>query len=209
MIPEPIQHWRRRRRWRVASVLGVVVLLSALDHAREPIRRAARDQDYHGRVARVIHAADGDTLDLDLPDGSRPMTRVRLWGVDCPEIAHAPGETDAHFGREATAFVRREIVGRSVRVELDRNRDHRDRYGRLLAYLTVLPDGSDGEGELLNRMLIDRGLAYADRRFDHVRAREFLAAEQRAEKAKAGLWATVRREQMPAWRQDHARVRGK
>lgn len=209
MIPDLVKRWRRRRRWRVASVLGVVVLLSALDHAREPIRRGARDQDYHDRVARVIHAADGDTLDLELPDGGRPMTRVRLWGVDCPEIAHAPGETDAHFGREAANFVRREVVGRRVRVELDRNRTNRDRYGRLLAYLYVVAEGSDTEGELLNRMLIERGLAYADRRFGHVREREFVAAEQRAEKAKAGLWATVRREQMPAWRRDIARVGGK
>lgn len=208
MIPDPVKQWRRRRRWRVAGVLGVVVLLSALDHARGPGRRAARQQDYHGRVARVIHAADGDTLDLDLPDGGRPMTRVRLWGVDCPEIAHAPGETDAHFGREAADVVRREIVGRRVRVELDRNRNNRDRHGRLLAYLYVIPDGFDGEGESLNRMLIDRGLAYADRRFDHAREREFVAAEQRAEKAKVGLWAAVRREQMPAWRQGITRDHG-
>ncbi len=207
-MPEPVIQWRRRARWRVAGVLGVVVLISALDHARGPGRRAARQQEYHGRVARVIYAADGDTLDLDLPDGGRPMTRVRLWGVDCPEIAHAPGEIDAHFGREAADFVRREVVGRRVRVELDRNRSNRDRYGRLLAYLAVLAEGSEGEGELLNRMLIDRGLAYADRRFDHVRMQEFVAAEQRAEKSRVGLWAKVQREQMPPWRQNLARDRG-
>lgn len=207
MKTEPVKQWRRRARWRVAAALGVVVLLSALDHARAPGRRAAKQQDYHGRVARVIYAADGDTLDIDLPDVGRPTTRVRLWGVDCPEIAHAPGESDAHFGREAADFVRREVIGRRVRVELDRNRSSRDRYGRLLAYLTVLADGfGDREGESLNRALIDRGLAYADRRFDHVRKREYLAAEQRAEKAKAGLWATVRPEQMPSWRQEAART---
>jgi endonuclease YncB( thermonuclease family) len=207
----PVERWRRRRRWRITAALLIVAAVSALDHGGALGRRATPARGYDGRIATVVYAADGDTVDLDVPDGGRPSTRVRLWGVDCPEIAHGPGEVDAYFGREATEFVRRQVVGRRVRIELDPNRSSRDRYGRLLAYLYVLGETEIGKGEvdrpvaggegvLLNRLLIERGLGYADRRFDHVRKKEFVEAEKRARRDVVGLWAGVQREQMPAWR---------
>lgn len=158
---------------------------------------AGSDRDrYHGVEATVTYAADGDTIDVDIPDGKRSLTRVRLWGVDCPETAHGPDDVDAYFGPEAKAYVGEHVVGRRVRLALDPNRRPRDRYHRLLAY-AYLVDG----GAMLNEELVLRGLAYADRRFDHVFRHRFGEIEKRAMREKAGLWKQVTARQMPEWRQ--------
>ncbi|MCE5184542.1 MAG: hypothetical protein LLF76_00255 [Planctomycetaceae bacterium] len=45
-------------------------------------------QKYHGRAFTVLEVIDGDTLDIDIPDGKFPDTRIRLLGVDTPETRH-------------------------------------------------------------------------------------------------------------------------
>jgi micrococcal nuclease len=186
----------RRRRWITAGVLLGLGALSVLDHAGVFGYRGDDRQDYHGATATVTYAADGDTIDVDIPDGRRRVTRIRLWGVDCPETAHEKGRQDAYFGRQATDFVRQEVVGRRVRLELEPNHRSRDKYGRLLAYVYLAETG-----QMLNEVLITRGLAYADRRFPHVFKHRFAGLEKKAVKHKAGLWAGVTPQQMPAWRQ--------
>ncbi len=186
----------RRRKLITILVLLVVGVVSAMDHAGVFGHRGGDRRTYHDVLATVTYAADGDTIDVDIPDGNRDVTRIRLWGVDCPEIAHGEGEPGAHFGREATDFVRGEIVGRRVRLVLDPNRRSRDKYGRLLAYVYLADTG-----ELLNEMLVQRGLAYADRRFPHVFKRRFVSIEKKVIKQRIGLWAEVTPEQMPGWRQ--------
>ncbi len=171
-------------------------MLSALDHAGVFGYRGSRRADFNGAVATVTYAADGDTIDVDIPDGSRAVTRIRLWGVDCPEIAHRDGEEDAYFGCEAVEFVRQNVVGRRVRLELDPIRSPRDRYDRLLAYVYL-----EDTGEMLNETLVTQGLGYADRRFRHVFKDRFVKVEKKAMRQQVGLWAGVKPEQMPAWRQ--------
>jgi micrococcal nuclease len=186
----------QRKRLAAGGVFLVVASLSALDHAGVFGGRAGERATLDGVEATVVWAADGDTIDVDIRDGTRPSTRVRLRGIDCPEVAHRPGEKDDHFGREAADFVRRRIVGQRVRLELDPHRPHRDRYGRLLAYVFLLRSG-----EMLNEELIRLGLAYADRRFPHVFHQRFVQVEKRVMKLKVGLWEGAKPGMMPAWRQ--------
>jgi endonuclease YncB( thermonuclease family) len=72
----------------------------------------------------------------------------------------------------------------------------RDRYDRLLAY--VYPPDSQS---MLNEDILEHGLGYADTRFPHVWRERFVQLEARARRQKTGLWAEVRPEQMPEWRQ--------
>jgi len=58
-------------------------------------------------VTRVV---DGDTIIV----GARE--RVRLIGVDTPETKH-PQKPVEYFGREATAFTKKMVQGRRVRLE--------------------------------------------------------------------------------------------
>lgn len=189
----------RRRRMLLAGAVAVVVLLSILDHAGFFGYRGNDRWRYDGVVATVTRAFDGDTLEVDLADGAQAVTRIRLWGVDSPELAHAPDESDAYFGREAADTVQQHVVGRPVRIALDPNHETRDRYGRLLAYL-FLEDSSI----TLNEMLVERGLAYADPRYPNAMKTRLAALEKEATRLKAGLWAGVTLEKMPGWRQRSA-----
>lgn len=133
----------------------------------------------------VKRAVDGDTLLLQ--DGRR----VRLIGVDTPETKH-PRRPVEPFGPEASAFTRDHVEGRSVRLEFDKER--RDRYGRILAYVY------QEEGDwLLNEELIRAGLGRAVTRFPYSAAmkRRFRNAEQQAREAGEGIWSTESRPQIP------------
>jgi micrococcal nuclease len=137
---------------------------------------------------------DGDPIDIDIPNGKYRTTRIRLWGVDTPETAASP-RGEKYFGPEAKAFTESLVDGKQVRVVLTTQRT-RGKFGRLLAYVYL----DDGE-TMLNEELVIKGFAYADHRFDHPWKKRFLDLEKRAQKDKTGLWAEVKFEQYPAWRQ--------
>ena len=63
-----------------------------------------------------------------------------------------------YFGREASAFTRAALEGKTARLERDRTGDTRYRYGRLLRYVYLA-------GDNFNARLIREGYAHAYRRF--------------------------------------------
>lgn len=145
------------------------------------------------RDVAVVDVVDGDTLEVQMPDGS--VETVRLLGVDAPETyaesdpAEFEGIPDTRAGRgclqaageNATAFTEDMLAGGTVRVRTDPTADRRGSYGRLLAYVTVA-------NESLNRALLARGHARLyDTQFQ--RRDEFAAVEDRAQAAGRGLWA--------------------
>lgn len=77
-------------------------------------------------VGTCVSAHDGDTLTVQIRG---QQEKVRLLGIDTPELAQAP------WGPRAAAFTRRLAVGHEVRLETDVQ--PRDRYGRILAYVHV------------------------------------------------------------------------
>lgn len=118
--------------------------------------------------ARVVIVGDGDTLEL-IPSGESQPIRIRLEGIDAPEL-------NEPFGREATTYTRRLLYQQQVRVE---GRDV-DGYGRLVA--RVLVGGRDA-----SRALLEAGLACHFTRFanDPVLA----AAERQARSTNLGFWS--------------------
>ncbi len=184
--------WRRRPLLTVALLaIGTLVV-----YERGLGRLAAEDDytRYHDQVFDVVNVVDGDTFDINIPDGRYPTTRIRLWGVDTPEVAGSPGGA-MHFGSEASAFAKRRLMGRKVRIVLSPTKT-RGKYGRLLAYVYLEPSDT-----MFNELLLEHGYAYADWRFPHPYKRQFKAIEKRALKAGVGLWAEITDEQKPAWRQ--------
>lgn len=93
------------------------------------------------RQMKVLVVIDGDTFDMLDRKGRRH--RVRLQGVDCPEIGQP-------FGMEVRATVDAWLKGKWVTLRLT----GRDKYRRRLAHIW-LPDGS-----LLSRRLLWQGLAH-------------------------------------------------
>ena len=87
-------------------------------------------------TARVERVIDGDTIRVRHQGKSYT---VRLIGVDTPETKH-PTKAVKYFGREASAFTKAALEGKTVLLQKDRTGDTVDRYGRWLRY--VLLDGT-------------------------------------------------------------------
>lgn len=133
----------------------------------------------------VTWVYDGDTVEIET------LGKVRLIGIDTPEREASardaflakrgvPAARQRAASREARAFNISQVKGQQVSLVL--GHPPRDRYGRLLAYV-YLPDG-----RLLNRILLERGLAAVYRKYTFDMKNDFLAAEESAREAKIGLW---------------------
>ena len=149
---------------------------------------------YHDKTFAVARVVDGDTIDLNVPDGAKPTTRVRLWGVDTPEV-EGSDRGPMYFGPAASNYAKRILEGNKVHIVLS-PKDTRGKYGRLLAYVYL-----DRDGPMFNEMLLETGHAYADTRFKHHYLDKFKLLEKHARNNSVGLWAQVETQQMPAWRQ--------
>lgn len=184
-------------RWSKRTPLGVVVAMLLI--VATLLGRSGGDdgddfQTYHNKIFTVVEVVDGDTVDIDQPDGKFPDTRIRMWGVDTPEVAGSPAG-EMYFGKEASEFTKQTLANRKVRVLLSTRRT-RDKYGRLLAYLELLESGDS-----FNELLIAEGYGYADWRFDHPLKMQYKSVERKARRAGLGLWANVTPDQFPPWRE--------
>lgn len=180
-----------RPRSRRPAIVGVVLLILALlaiaDRRGWLLVAAADEAVYHGTHTTVERVIDGDTLIVALPDAREggAATRVRLWGIDAPEMARpfntppVPGEP---FAQEATDLLRDVCAEQEVLLLLEPHRP-RDRYGRLLAHV-VLPDGRHAA-----ELLVEAGLARADERWPHRYLERLEQLETQAQRAGVGMWS--------------------
>jgi len=196
---------RRRRNAIFVAILLLLALLVWFDHS--PIRRSWQQrptsgekakaydfEKYHGKTFTVVKVVDGDTIDIDVPDGKYRHTRIRLWGIDTPETKK-PATPVMYFGPEATEFTKKLALGKQVAIYLDKGNRTRGKYGRLLAYVQ-LPDK-----RFLNEVLVAEGFAYADLRFRHSLYYKYQNLQASARRQKKGLWEKVTRDQLPEWLQ--------
>ena len=149
-------------------------------------------EKYHGKAFTIVNIVDGDTLDIDIPDGKHEHTRIRLLGIDTPETRGRKG-APAYFGTEAAAYATKLAMGKRAEVYLDEQGPTRGKYGRLLAYVKLTDD------RFLNEVLLTEGYAYADLRFRHPLYNKYQQLEAVARKQSKGLWENVSREQLPQW----------
>jgi micrococcal nuclease len=132
-------------------------------------------------LVRVDYVVDGDTLDVTDVLGGDTSGRVRVIGVDTPEVAHGATPADC-YGDEAAAFTL-QLKGHVVWLTFDA--ECRDVYDRLLAYVLI----GIGKNDSLERQLLRRGFAraypYGDNRtFEQL----FDSDEQAARDVDGGLW---------------------
>jgi endonuclease YncB( thermonuclease family) len=154
----------------------------------EPPNKSNSDNPNAGKY-RVTHVADGDTLNLE------GRHRVRLIGINCPEIAHPekdPPTRAQPWSAEAMKFTEARIKNQTVRVEFDPEYDAEDRYGRWLCW--VYYRDRDGSEKLLNEELLREGLAFAydDRRQYHYTEamyRRLKAAQREAQDEERGIYS--------------------
>jgi len=134
----------------------------------------------HGVELRMVkRVADGDTIVLDNGE------LVRLIGIKAPEIKHASTKTGAEMGKEASAFTRKLVEGKRVKLEFDQssvNGNHKDSRKRTLAYVFL------ADGTFLNAELLKQGYAFTIPGLVHKYGEEFRRLEREARENKRGLW---------------------
>jgi micrococcal nuclease len=137
---------------------------------------AAGGENYDATVT-VSRVVDGDTIEVSpAVDGNE---EVRLIGMDTPETKD-PSEEVEPLGPEASAFATDSLMGRSVGLEFDVERE--DQYGRLLAYVYL-------GGGMFNEVLVEDGLAQAYPYEPNTRYEgRFAAAQEEARTAGIGIW---------------------
>lgn len=131
--------------------------------------------------AVVTGIIDGDTIRVQDRSGT-PLGRVRLLGVDAPEIAHPPASAECYAAAATRLLEDLVPVGSIVTLSADTAQPDRDQYGRLLRYV-------DRAGADASAALLDAGAA---RRFDSspplARDRAYRTALEDAQKAERGIW---------------------
>jgi micrococcal nuclease len=138
------------------------------------------------RVTRIV---DGDTIYVRF--GSGVEEKVRLIGVDAPEINH-PTKGEEPFGIESAEYTYNMLDNIVAWVEFDEG--ERDQYGRMLAYLWLEKPEAASETEIRSKMFNARLLldGYARQVIfqPNVKYVEYFSAfVNEARREKRGLWA--------------------
>lgn len=161
----------------VSALLGLAVI-TALNLA-DPDRSASPAQKgEHGTVAYVV---DGDTIAVTR-DGHAEPERVRLIGIDTPELGHGKGP-DECWAAEARDELKALLPeGIEVALSTDPSQPDADKYGRLLRHVDA-----DGVNVVRHQLQAGAGPEYT---YDapYTGQAEYRADEQRARAAGLGSW---------------------
>jgi micrococcal nuclease len=127
----------------------------------------------HGTVFVVY---DGDTIKVKFDSGVE--RRVRLIGIDTPEIGETPLVTplEALLAKRFTFF---HLFRQRVKLTYDRELE--DKYGRLLAYVWK-------ENGLFNEFILEQGFARVYLKFPYDLKDKFIQAQKVAEEKGRGFW---------------------
>lgn len=124
-----------------------------------------------GESEPVLNVHDGDTFTI--PEGP-----VRVLGINTPEISNPP----ECYGQEATAAARDLLADSMVLLVPDPQQGDKDRYNRLLRYVTT------DQGEDLAAWLLRYGYAKVYEEYPVARTPEYLKIQEQARAEMRGGW---------------------
>lgn len=164
----------RHKIFRIVFALLLVFLVASLGNSlikegREPLPEYVIEGENHYFVVKVI---DGDTIDVDL---NGVTERVRLAGIDAPELARDSNEAEC-LAEAATNFLQNLVSGREIILLPDSLQENRDQYGRLIRYV-YLTDGNS-----INEALLSEGVVIAADYFEYDEKKYFNQLERDAKK---------------------------
>lgn len=154
----------------IGRLFVFLLMLSVLFHAASAVASSW--------TAEVIRVNDGDSITVK---HDKRIVKVRLYGIDSPEI-------EQPYGRTSRSIVRQWLVGKRVKVEPM----YRDSYGRTVAQVWA------GDA-LVNAELVKNGAAWVYPRFCRERdiCEPMARMQQNAQQARLGLWQNEKPE--PPW----------
>lgn len=161
---------RNNRAMKLALILAVLAALAG----------AASARSMHGTVT---HVTDGDTVWLQPDDLSAPAVKLRLQGIDAPEICQP-------WGPQARAALEARVLRRHVQVDTRATDD----YGRRVAKLHLATED-------VGAWMVAQGHAWSYRY--RRSAGPYAAEEQQARAARRGLFADARAVEPRLFRRQH------
>ncbi len=132
----------------------------------------------------IVEFIDADTADVDILDGDLAGTteRIRLLGIDTPELNHSDLPDSEYCAVRAWNHAVEDFQGETAWLTFDTACT--GTYGRTLAYLF-----RDSDELWFNKDMVDWGYArVSEMTFEFSFRTEFEAAEQEAMSAGVGLW---------------------
>ena len=121
---------------------------------------------------KAVSIHDGDTITILQ---NKQQIKVRLFGIDAPELKQP-------YGKKSKQFLANLIADKVVEVE----ENGKDRYKRTIG--TIYLNGAD-----INAQMVANGYAWAYRKF----SKKYTAQESQAKSQKLGLWRD--KEPIPPW----------
>ncbi len=180
--------WQRGK-WRFAlgllfiAILGISYWTLEPDSATKPTTTLiTNDEIYQCKIKRVV---DGDTVIANCPPNNQAPIRIRVWGIDAPEMGQGNwGEASKSFLIMLLSKADRDIVEIKIR-----DIDH---YGRYVGQIFL-------NNQDLGLELVENGEAVVYKQYN--KDKSYQQAEQRAQKQKLGIWKIDGAQQDPAtWR---------
>jgi endonuclease YncB( thermonuclease family) len=168
-------------RWLACAACALTALLV-------PVGAYAQDDAGARWLASVTYVVDGDSIWVRPADGGR--VRLRLEGIDAPEICQS-------FGEQARQAMQALALDQPVWVTIRA----RDVYGRAIARVVRVRDRMD-----VARQMVREGWAWADR--FHGRRSRYGRDETTARAAGRGLFAQSEPEWPGDFRKRHGPCRG-
>ena len=136
---------------------------------------------------RVTSILDGDTLRVEDLAGN-DLGRVRVLGIDAPEIAHPPSAAECYADRATAVLEQLTPIGATITLTTDTGQPSRDRYGRMLRYVDHAGAGGHEGGDVAQDLLAGG----AARRYETApalaRESHYSRAANEARNDRRGLW---------------------
>lgn len=160
------------KKWMIAILLGIISIIVV-------VFLYCDSNKYYRDSVSLVECVDGDTAWF-MVHGKK--VKVRLLGIDAPEIAHEDKEAE-YYGEEAKNTMCR-ILNEAINIsfEYDSKSDLYDKYQRLLVWVFV-------DDELLNEILVRDGYASVKYIYQEYRYVDRLCmAQEKAYQQMLGIW---------------------
>lgn len=173
-----------------AFTLVLILLLYGISEKDIPIGGENRNRS----LIRVEKVHDGDTISAMVENR---YEKIRLIGIDTPEMGQRP------WGSKAKEYLESLITSSSQTLKIEYDIEHRDKYGRILAYIRTK------DGRLINEEMLRSGYAVLFTFPPNVKyVDKFISAQKEAQNKKLGIWGKKGLKQRPYdYRKEHPRVR--
>lgn len=173
----------KKQGWRICLLsLLVVLVLFRLYSQGYFISGTADGEKIEGIV---VHVADGDTLTVRSGTfGNFKKEKVRLYGIDAPEM-------NQMYGPESKEWLLSRVMGQPVTVE----KENVDQYGRLVGRVYA-------KEKYINMEAVQAGMAWYYKQYAKGEG-DLFRAEEKARRARAGLWQQERPQAPWEYRKRH------